>query len=145
MKKLENIIVKKLLNNKNIILVWETNKWKSYFIENKVLPILKEKNINFSYFEDCERLVNNSSNIYLIDEVEVLFDKDFLEKNHPEENPYYTNKYIKKVRNWHTKLAQINSTMICIVTRNKQNERTYLVNNYKFLEWNKEPVEVIEF
>lgn len=142
---MRDYIIKALLDSKNIILVWKTNSWKTYFIENSLISLLKEKNINFSYFKDCNDLNINNSEIYLIDEVELLFDREYLELNHPEENPYYSENYLEKVKKWHDKLSKIEKPILCVVTRNDKKEVNNLIKNYNFLEWNWKKTEVIEF
>ena len=132
--------------NENIILIWATNSGKSFFIKKQVIPFLEEKWIKIIYFENCDELDSTKkADIFIVDEVELLFDKAFLEKNHPEETPYYTKSYLEKVKRWHNKLSQINTKIIWIVTRNDEKDIDYVLQNYKELEWNNLPVEVVKF
>lgn len=138
-------IIENLMDSKNILLVWKTNTWKTHFIINELVPLLKKQWINFSYFSDCDELSNNKSDIYLVDEVELLFDKEFLEKMNPDENPYYNNIYLNKVKKWHKKLSWIKNTVLCIVTRNQETAIQNLLKSYKLFEWNNSYVKVIKF
>ena len=143
---MKHLILKKLLEGKNILLVGETNSGKSYFVKNQIIPLLKENNINVSYFEECADLeVDNKCDVCIVDEVELLFDKQFMEDTYPKEKPYYTWSYLQKVAIRQDKLSQIQKPVICIVTRNGKHEIDYVVKNYKKLEWNNLPVEVIAF
>lgn len=40
---MKDYIIKALLDSKNIILVWETDSWKTYFLENHIIPLLEKK------------------------------------------------------------------------------------------------------
>lgn len=138
--------MQKILKGKNVILIGPTNSGKSYFIQNKLIPLLKQNNIKASYFEECSDLqLNNRCDIYIVDEVEILFDKTFLENKYPKVQPYYSENYLEKVKKWHKKLAQITKPIICVVTRNGEEEIDYLLKNYKKLEWNNLPVDVVKF
>ncbi len=143
---MEEIILQKILNGRNILIVGKTNSGKSYFVKNKIIPLLGINSLRISYFEECANLeINNQSDVYIVDEVEILFDKLFLENLHPEEKPYYTKIYLDKVKIWQNKLSKIVKPVICIVTRNDKKELEYIFENYKKLEWNNLPVEIIKF
>lgn len=142
---LEDLIIKKLLEKKNIILIGESDIWKTYFIENKIIPILKDRRVVFSYFQDCDKLKNTKSSLYIIDEVELLFDRKLLEDIYPEERPYYNDTYLKKVYNWHKNLASIDGVFLCIVTRNSILARKNILDKYKYCEWNNSQVEILEY
>ncbi|OQA36663.1 MAG: hypothetical protein BWY53_00390 [Parcubacteria group bacterium ADurb.Bin326] len=143
---MEQEILQKIMKGKNILLVGKTDSGKSYFIKNQIIPLFRQKNINVCYFEECADLeINEQCDVYIIDEVEILFDKEFLESLHPDEKPYYTNNYLETVKVWQNKLSKITKPIICIVTRNNKEEIDYIYNNYKSLEWNNLPVEIVKF
>lgn len=143
---MEEKILQKINEKKNILIVGKTNNGKSHFIKNKIIPLLKKNNLAVSYFEKCADLeIDNQSDVYIIDEVEILFDKLFLENLHPKEKPYYAESYLRKVKVWQEKLSQINKPVICIVTRNNLKEINNVFKNYKSLEWNNLPVEIFKF
>ena len=143
---MEQLILQKILEGRNVFIVGSTDSGKSYFIKNKVIPLLEHNNIKVSYFKDCESLkLDKQCDVYIVDEVEILFDKIFLENKYPKESPYFTKNYLEKVKKWHKKLSRINKPVICVVTRNTEDEIDYLSKNYKSLEWNNLPVDVIRF
>lgn len=143
---MQNLILQNILERKNILLVGETNSGKSYFIIHQIIPLLEKNNLKVAYFPECADLeVDNQCDVYIVDEVELLFDKQFLEELYPEERPYYTETYLQKVRVRHEKLSQIKKPVICVVTRNTKQEIDYLLENCKTLEWNNLSVEIIEF
>lgn len=142
---MEDIILEKILVGKNVLIVGKTNSGKTYFVKNKLIPTLKKNNLKIVYFENCEKLQVDSSDIYIVDEIEILFDKSFLEKNHPKEKPYYSKEYLEKVQKWQNELSKITKPVICVITRNDQAAIDNLVKDYKNLEWNNLPVEIIEF
>ena len=132
---MEDIILQKILADKNVLIVGKTDSGKTYFIKNELIPFLVKNKLNVYYFENCDKLeLNNSADIFIIDEVEIAADKLLLEKLHPEEKPYYTEEYLEKIRSWHNKLSKIVKSVICIVTRNDQMAIDNLVENYKSLE-----------
>jgi hypothetical protein len=134
------------IGKQNILLIGSTNSGKTFFVKNEIIPFLEKKWYKVVYFEDCNKLdPHKEANIFIVDEVEVLFDKDFLEKSNPEEIPYYNKSYLKTVENWQKKLSEIKTQIICIVTRNTEKEIDYVFQNYKKLEWNNLPVEIVKF
>lgn len=142
---MEQEILQKIVDGKNIILIGKTNSGKSHFVKNKIIPLLEKNNFQVSYTEDCKSLqINAHCDVFIVDEVEILFDKKFLENSHPKERPYYTNDYIKKVTSWQNKLSKITKPIICIVTRNSKKEIDYIYEHYKSLEWNRLPVDVVK-
>jgi adenosyl cobinamide kinase/adenosyl cobinamide phosphate guanylyltransferase len=143
---MKHLILQKILEKKNILLVGPTDSGKSHFIKKQMIPLLKQNNINVSYFEECKDLeADDQSDVCIVDEVEILFDRAFLENRHPKERPFYTDAYLKKVKVWQKKLSLIKKTIICVVTRNDVAEINNLSKNYKKLEWNDLPVEVVKF
>lgn len=134
------------IGKQNILLIGATNSGKTFFVKNEIIPFLEKKWYKVIYFKDCHKLdPNKEADIFIVDEVELLFDKDFLEKSNPEEIPYYTEDYLKTVEKWQKKLSEIKTQIICIVTRNTEEEIDYVFQNYKKLEWNNLPVEIVKF
>jgi hypothetical protein len=139
----------RILDDKvSIMLVGATDEGKTWFVINVLIPFLKQQGLRVKYFKDCndinfqEKIVED---IVIVDEVEVLSDKKYLEEQHPDENPYYTDKYLKEVELWHEKLKQINQPCLYIVTRNELQEQTYFMDHVKSAEWNSKPVKVLLF
>ncbi|MBU4360541.1 hypothetical protein KKA66_01690, partial [Patescibacteria group bacterium] len=93
-----------LKNNKSIFLIGNTNSGKTWFVKNNLIPFLQEKKMSVLYIQNCDnipKLINK--NYAIIDEIEILQDKDFLEKNNLNEKPYYNKEYLIKVKKWFDK------------------------------------------
>lgn len=137
MKNLYEKIFENYLRSESTVLVGSGGSGKTYFIVNQLVPYLKEKGVNCQYFVDCNALAKMSSDIdfLILDEIETFIDKDFLEKRHPEEDPYYTDKYLGEVAVWHEKLKKIKTPSLFIITRNENEEIENLVNNLKVMDW----------
>ena len=140
--KIYNLINQK----KSLFLVGETNSGKTYFVINELIPFLKEKNIKVTYFSDCDSIIIvPKEGIAIIDEVETFQDKNYLEKTNVKENLYYTDSYIKKVKDWFKKLKKVKIPTIYITTRNGKKEIRYFVDNVKTTDWDERKVNVIIF
>ncbi len=127
-----NKIYKNLKNNRNVFIVGPTNSGKTYFVLHELIPFLKKQGEKVQYFKDCNIFKNFiQKRIIIVDEVEVLLDREYLEKRHPEENPYYTKKYLSKVGKWYKKLEKNKNKVVYIVTRNDRKEIEYLHRKLK--------------
>ena len=146
MKKLLFQIKKLLREGSDIFLVGKTNSGKSYFAKNILLDFLKNEKV--IYLAGCNQLVNlnlkNNYDYLIVDEVEILFDRNFLENLHKEKN-FYTAKYLAKIKSWHKKLSLLKKPAVYIVTRNKKEEIAFLCSNLKTTEWNKRKAKVLRF
>ena len=131
-----NTILKTILSKKSIFLIGKTNSGKTHFVKNKLIPFLKENKLKVKYFKDCDNIIlTKNIDTFIVDEVELLFDKDFLEKKYSKEKPYYSKKYLEKVKNWFVILKKIKKPSIYIITRNEDDEISNLINNMKLCEW----------
>ena len=137
MKKLTEKIYKELLFRNNVLLIGLVDSGKTYYALNELAPFLKNKKLNTVYFPNCNDFLNIPNNVdaVIMDEVETLIDKDFLERQYPNDKPYYSAEYLKKVKNWHDKLKLIQAPSVFILTRNKKEEIEYLVHNVKMTDW----------
>jgi hypothetical protein len=137
MKKLTEKIYKELLFRSNVFLIGFADSGKTHYALNELVPFLKEKKLNAIYLSNCNEFLSvpDNADIVIVDEVETLMDKDFLERQYPNEKPYYSAEYLKKVKNWHNKLKLIQEPSVFILTRNKKEEIEYLVNNVKMTDW----------
>ena len=146
MEVLAKRIMKAFKDNKSVFLVSKTDEGKTYFAKNFLISYLKRISIKAAYFENINKLkIVKNLEFPVIDEVEILSDRKFLEKEHPEENPYYPEKYLKLVKKWHKKLSKMKTPGIYLITRNNQKEINYLKKNTSKSEWNKSPVIVLEY
>ncbi|MEK7136225.1 MAG: hypothetical protein AAB821_01400 [Patescibacteria group bacterium] len=143
---LEKKIIREIEIGNNVILVGPADAGKTYFVENCLIPKLRKMSIPFIFFFNCEEVDSNKkTGVLIIDEVEILFDQDFLQKLHPDELPYYSDDYLKKVKGWHKKLSKLDGMVLGVVTRNKREEIDNIVQNLKYLEWNNKLAIGIEF
>jgi hypothetical protein len=106
-------------------------------VTNELLPTIEKRNLQAQYIKECDDSFQgiNNADIAIIDEVETLIDKDFLEQRHPKERPYYDDKYVGQVNNWFKKLKGINIPAIFIITRNDKEEISYLVKHLNVTDW----------
>lgn len=137
MKILTKKIYKELLLHNNVLLVGRTNSGKTYYAINELLPFLKNKKINPVYFKNCDIIsaISNDVSVVVIDEVEILADKDFLEQRHHSNKPYYSPIYLEKVKKWQEKLKTIKMPAVFILTRNEKEEINNLVGSIKITDW----------
>jgi len=146
MEVLAKRIIKAFKDNKSVFLVSKMDEGKTYFAKNFLIFYLKRMGIKAVYFENINKLkIVKNLELPVIDEVEILSDQKFLEKEHPEEKPYYPEKYLKLVKKWHDKLSKIKVPTIYLITRNNKKEINYLKKNTSKAEWNKFPVMILEY
>ena len=90
MKKLTEKIYKELLFRNNVLLIGLANSGKTYYALNELTPFLKNKKLNSVYFPNCNDFLSIPDNVdaVIVDEVETLIDKDFLEQQYPDDKPY---------------------------------------------------------
>ncbi len=132
---IENNILNLINKNKNILLVGPSDSGKSFFIKNKLIPFLRKNGKKVRYYKDLEQSISpQRKEIIILDEFEILEDKEFLEKLHPEERPYYSDEYINRVLSWFKKIENIDNKFIYILTRNREEEIKNVKNikNFSF-------------
>lgn len=132
---------------RSVMLVGTADAGKSWFMEHELLPFLRGKGLSVSYFSDCTKLsgFEGGADATVIEEVEVLEDKDVLEKNHPDERPYYTDEYFKKVRGWFEELARMKMPCVYVVTRNDRRDIDNFVKTVTKADWDGREVLALEF
>ncbi len=137
MKKLTEKIYKELLFRNSILIIGLADSGKTYYALNELIPFLNKKKIKTAYFPNCNNFLNipNDTDVAIVDEVETLADKYFLELNNPKDKPYYSLEYLEKVKSWHEKLRVIQIPAVFILTRSKKKEIEYLVDSIKTTDW----------
>ncbi|MDO8507217.1 MAG: hypothetical protein Q7S53_01465 [bacterium] len=132
-----NILIEQLKEDKSIVLVGPTDLGKTHFVASQLLPALGKAGIDARMVKDCDEDFNilEGVDIAIFDEVETFIDREFLEKRHPEEIPYYTSMYAKKVLGWFDKLGKVEIPAVYIITRNEKEEVEYLVENMRLTDW----------
>jgi len=136
-----------LQNGTSVILVGETDAGKSWFVEKQLIPYLESKGQEVQHFSECDEipdLVDNKK-VGIFDEVETFLDRDFLEKTHPEDSPYYTPEYEAIVKNWFIKLAKFTKPSVFIITRNSETDIQNFLNNITSVDWDNRKIAVIPF
>lgn len=143
----ENLETKLYENIKGInLIVGKKDSGKTYFVLNTLIPFLKNKNINSIYFEECmmtDFFIPTSDDVAIFDEFETFFDKDFLENKYNDQN-YYKDSYITKVKNLFNTIGGIDIPKILILTRNLDDEIENILNNMKKIDWGDE-IKVFNF
>ncbi len=130
--------------SKNILLVGPSDSGKTFFIKNELIPFFKKQGKNITYFKNInKKIILQKEEIVVLDEFEILDDQTFLEKLHPEEKPYYSEKYLNCVHKWIKKAKNIKNSCIYILTRNEKQaiENVKKIKTFSF----KENVKIIEF
>jgi hypothetical protein len=141
---LKNRIFDLLNAGKDVFLVGKSDSGKTYFAKNELIPFLKSKGLEVRYFQNCEEVVSMKG-VAIVDEVESFQDLDFLEKEHPEEAPYYTDDYINKVNHWFENLRNLNEPAIFLVTRPGEKEVEHFAQKIKTSDWSGRPAEALVF
>jgi hypothetical protein len=135
-----------LKNRKSLFLIGPSNSGKTWFIKNDIIPYLAEHRLKPAYFANADQISNTDyCTAAVIDEIESLQDRVFLETAHPIEKPYYSTEYLNKLNRWFTKLRTIKAPSVYIITRNHQIEIKNFVATVKTTDWDNRPVEIIEF
>lgn len=136
MKKLIIDITTFLEDGKSIALVGTTGSGKTWFVLNELIPELERAGKKIEYFKDLERAIvpKNDAEIVILDEFETLIDRNYLEKAHPEEKPYYTEEYVRQVKGWLDEASKIKKQLILIVTRDEGDVKNF-VQNVRLTDW----------
>ncbi|MFH1173491.1 MAG: hypothetical protein V1692_03090 [bacterium] len=136
-----------LCSGRSMVLLGPSNSGKTWFIKKELMPFLKKQKIKIAYFDNPSHLslikIKNADFI-VVDEVETMRDRTFLQKAYPDEKPYYSHEYIIRVKKWFKNLERIKKPSIFIITREKKD-----INNFKkkikTLEWGIKNFALIEF
>ncbi|OGN31834.1 MAG: hypothetical protein A3J01_00750 [Candidatus Yanofskybacteria bacterium RIFCSPLOWO2_02_FULL_45_18] len=145
-KTMDNLLSKiteNLLRQKSVVLVGSTDSGKTYWIQNTLIPHLESLNNKVEYLKDGSELSKGSPGVVICDEVETLFDKDYLQGSSPED--YYTPEYLEKVRQWHENYARLPKSTLFVITRNKPDQIKNLLENFRKSDWDDREVVVFKF
>ncbi|MDP1718945.1 MAG: hypothetical protein Q8L24_00780 [bacterium] len=133
-----------LLRNKSALLVGPSDSGKTYWVENELIPSLKQ-NHKVVLFKDAEAIQNKQGDIFIFDEAETLFDQSFLEELHPDKRPYYSIEYLDRVRGWYKLYAQFSGATLFVISRNNSAEVDNLVQNFKRADWDDRVIVTFKF
>lgn len=137
MNNLTENIYQEIATGRNVLLVGPTDNGKTWYVKNTLIPFLLKKKTKVIYFSnpDFIQVSNNRADFFVVDEVETLFDQDFLEAHSTNPGPYYSEEYISKVKIWHNKLKNLIRPSVLVLTRNKQEEIDNIVDNLTVTDW----------
>lgn len=142
MDNLEQTIIDEL-RFRSIILVGPTDSGKTYWVQNTLIPFLESSGQKVEYLKDGDQSLAGTPDVVVCDEVETLFDEEYLQGETPE--PYYTNEYLTKVRRWFANYSLLPQKTIFIVTRNESDQIKNLVDNMHQADWDNRDVTVLKF
>ncbi|OIO53523.1 hypothetical protein AUJ46_04980 [Candidatus Peregrinibacteria bacterium CG1_02_54_53] len=117
-----NQIVSDLRRHQNILLVGRRDAGKTHFVTHTLIPLLQKKGLDVRYFKDMDEEIQTPPEdaVVIFDEFEILDDKEFLERMHPEEQPYYSDSYLRKVHFWLQKAENVPNRRIYVLSRNEE-------------------------
>lgn|GEM_PF-3565091 len=115
-------IVSALEKGKNVLLVGRRDAGKTYFVTKTLIPFLRNTGMDVRYHKNMNEEIGDlpEDAVVIFDEFEIRDDREQLEKMHPEEKPYYTDSYLKKVHRWLRKSEHIPNRRIFILSRNEE-------------------------
>jgi len=137
MDKMTDDIYRAISGGSNVLLVGPTDSGKTTYVKNDLIPFLQKNHFNPAYFANIDDFneSKNTADIFIIDEIETLIDQDYLENHSNSPKPYYSEKYLEKVKNWHDKLKKITVPSIFILTRNSEDQIENIINNLRVTDW----------
>lgn len=139
----EDLIIEEIKKNNSIVIVGASDSGKTYWVQNTLIPKLREIGKLVAYSEDG---FNNIAmlDVAIFDEAETLFDANELKIKYPEENPYYSEKYIEQVKNWFSMYSSHTEPSIYIISRRK-NDIQFLLENFKKSDWDNRNLKLFSF
>jgi hypothetical protein len=131
-----NNAIELLNNDKSIALVGPTGSGKTWFVLNELMLYLSMDGKKVEYFEDLNGSVlpKGDTDIVIIDEFETFVDREFLEKSHPNEVPYYSSEYVEQVNGWLDKASKIKQQLILVITRDEEDIDNFM-GNVSVTDW----------
>jgi len=134
-----------LKDGTSVLLVGATDEGKTWFMERELIPEMEKMGMKVGYLENPDSEMEAGNDFYVIDEVEILSDREFLEELHPEEVPFYEDKYLKEVERWHGKIGEIKKPCVYVLTRNDEREIENLMKGELRAEWDGRELKVVRF
>lgn len=132
-----------LIQSKSVVLVGPTNSGKTYWIKNILIPYLESVGQIVEYLKDGHEILKSSPNIAVCDEVETLFDQEYLQNGN--EN-YHTKEYLNTVRNkWYKNYSKLPASTLFVITRNEPDQINNLLQNFKNADWDNREIQILKF
>ena len=131
-----------LLQSKSVVLVGLADSGKTTWVKNTLIPYLESIGKSVQYLKDGDKFPKKLKDIIICDEVETLFDKEYLQSKNRKN--YYTDKYLTRVLEWHKKYSKLPAETLFIITRNEQNQIDNLLKNFKRADWDNREILTIQ-
>ncbi len=125
------------------MLVGPSDSGKTFWAKNTLIPYLETSGKKVEYLKDGSELPKELLNVVICDEVEILFDQEYLQGNSAEK--YYTDEYLNKVRGWYKSYSQLPMSTLFITTRNEPNQIDNLLQNFHKADWDNRDIVVLKF
>lgn len=128
-------------------MIGPTDSGKSWFGDKNLLPFLCSNGLTGTYITVCEITPDfrSKDDFIIIDEVESLQDRKFLEDLYSEEKPYYNLEYLANIQKWNDQLKKISIPSVYVITRNEKLEIDNFIKNISTTDWDGRKVECVEF
>jgi len=139
----EDAIIDDIQNNISVVIVGPSNSGKTYWVQNILIPKLKKLGKSVQYSKDGFSKTN-SADIAIFDEAETLSDLTQLQRNHPEERPYYSEKYLKDVADWYNEYSNHVEPSVYVISR-KEKDMQFLLDNFNKSDWDNRDLKVYRF
>ena len=138
-----------LISGQSVFLIGPSNCGKSRFAKEELLLYLSGRGLRVQYFSDCYGLDQSKTiddcHAAIVDEVEILQDKEYWESKHGNTGSYYSNEYLVTVNAWFDKLKRIKIPCVYIVTRNEKDTIENFLATIKTADWDKREVVCLAF
>ncbi len=130
------IIYENVKAKKSTALIAPSGAGKSWFALHDLVPFLKKNGLECLYIKESitDDISTGDYDYIVADEFETLLDKEYLQTEYPEDDPYYTETYLDRVMLSHDKFTKIDKPIIFIITRNADKDIVYLQNNLKIID-----------
>ena len=138
-------LTKGLLRGENLALIGTSDSGKTHFVKEELIPELEKNGKKVAYFKDGSNITDQEADIYIFDEVESFCDREYLEEKYPEEKPYYTDEYERKVKGWFWNYKKHDKSCLYIITRKNKEDVNYLENHLRWADWDDRKLEAFAF
>lgn len=134
-----------LIRRENMVLIGTSDSGKTKFVKEELIPELEKKGKKVAYFKDGANIKEQEADVYIFDEVETFSDREYLEEKYPEEKPYYTDEYEKKVKDWFWEYKKYDAACLYVITRKTKEDVEYLSDHFKWADWDDRRLETFIF
>lgn len=132
-----------LSQGKSVVLVGPTGSGKTFWVQNTLIPHLESLGKKVEYLKNGATLPKWSPDIVICDEVETLFDRDYLEEKVSRD--YYSDEYLKTISGWYKNYSRLPVSTLFVTTRNEPNWIKNLIANMHQADWDNRDITVLKF